>query len=202
MDCLISRIRILHITKCWIYSKTAPRRINVGENKHFNAVSASIHNVETPSDFNVEKCTYIYNIRFQRWSNVRFQRLFILTKSNVFNVEVWRCFNFFFFFFCLLGWVFVSCKVSSFSVQRLQRSLKFTSQSEARAANLFFRLARKNINLLEDNKYLLCRKLRQIPFNGCRGVVNSVSANQRQGRQWATLSGTKVRTIMSDFTWN
>ena len=41
-------------------------------------------------------------------------------------------------------WVFASCQVSLNSVQRFhQRSRKFLSQSEARAAILFFRSARK-----------------------------------------------------------
>ena len=56
------------------------------------------------------------------------------------------------------------------------------SQSEARAAILFFRSARKNTNLVEGVEILLPIKFRRIRFSGFRGEVENVSANQRPGR--------------------
>ena len=53
-----------------------------------------------------------------------------------------------------------SCQVSFNSVQRFQRSQKCLSQSEARAAILFFRSAQKNTNLVEDVEILLPVKFR------------------------------------------
>ena len=79
-------------------------------------------------------------------------------------------------------WDLASCQVSLNSVQRFQRrSRKCLSQSEARAAILFFRSARKT-NLVEDIEILLPVKFRWIPFSGFRGEVENVSANQRPGR--------------------
>ena len=79
-------------------------------------------------------------------------------------------------------WDLTSCQVSLNSVQRFQRrSRKCFSQSEARAAILFFRSARKNTNLVEDIEILLPVKFPWIPFSGFREVEN-VSANQRPGR--------------------
>ena len=67
-------------------------------------------------------------------------------------------------------------------IQRFQRrSRKCLSQSEARAAILFFRSARKT-NLVEVVKILLPVKFRWIPFSGFRGEVENVSANQRPGQ--------------------
>ena len=72
-----------------------------------------------------------------------------------------------------------SCHVSLNSVQQFQRrSPKCLSQSEARAAILFFRSARKT-NLVEDVEILLPDKFCKIPF---RGEVENVSVNQRPGR--------------------
>ena len=80
-------------------------------------------------------------------------------------------------------WDLASCQVSLNSIQRFQRrSRKCLSQSEARAAILFFRSARKNTNLVEDVEILLPVKFRWIPFSGFRGEVENVSANQRPGR--------------------
>ena len=80
-------------------------------------------------------------------------------------------------------WDLASCQVSLNSVQRFQRrSRKCLSQSEARAAILFFQSARKNTNLVEDVEILLPIKFRWIPFSGFRGKVENVSANQRPGR--------------------
>ena len=56
------------------------------------------------------------------------------------------------------------------------------NQSEARAAILFFRSARKNTNLVEDVEILLSVEFRWIPFSGFRGEVENISANQRPGR--------------------
>ena len=54
-----------------------------------------------------------------------------------------------------------------------------SSQSEARAAILFFQSARKTQNLVEDVKILLLVKSNWILF---RGEVENVSANQRPSR--------------------
>ena len=76
-----------------------------------------------------------------------------------------------------------SCQVLLNSVQRFQRrSPKCLSQSEARAAILFFRSVRKNTNLVEDVKILLPDKFRWILFSGFRGEDENVSANQRPGQ--------------------
>ena len=80
-------------------------------------------------------------------------------------------------------WDLASCQVSLNSVQQFERrSRKCLSQSEARAAILFFRSALKNTNLVEDVEILLPVKFRWIPFSGFRGEVENVSANQRPGR--------------------
>ena len=80
-------------------------------------------------------------------------------------------------------WDLASCQVSLNSVQRFQRrSRKCLSQSEARAAILFFPISPKNTNLVEDVEILLPVKFRWIPFSGFRGEVENVSANQRPGR--------------------
>ena len=69
------------------------------------------------------------------------------------------------------------------SVYRFQRrSWKYLSQSEARAAILFFWSAQKTQNLLEDVEILLPVKFRWIPFSGFRGEVENVPTNQRPGR--------------------
>ena len=79
-------------------------------------------------------------------------------------------------------WDLASCQISLNSIQRFQRrSRKCLSQSEARAAILFLRSARKT-NLVEDIEILLPVKFRWIPFSGFRGEVENVSANQRPGR--------------------
>ena len=78
-------------------------------------------------------------------------------------------------------WDLSSCQISMNSVQRFQkRSRKCLSQSEARAAIVYF--GSKNTNLVEDVEILLPAKLRWIPFSGFRGEVGNVSANQRPGR--------------------
>ena len=65
-------------------------------------------------------------------------------------------------------WDLAFCQVSLNSVQRFQRrSRKCLSQSEARAAILFFRSARKNTNLVEGVEILLPVKFRWILFRGC-----------------------------------
>ena len=64
--------------------------------------------------------------------------------------------------------------VSENSVQRFQRiSQKCLSQSEARAAILFFRSARKNTNFIEDVEILLPVKFRWIPLSGFSGEVEN-----------------------------
>ena len=47
---------------------------------------------------------------------------------------------------------------------------------------LVFPIDPKNTNLVEDIEILLPVKFRGIPFNGFRGEVENVSANQRPGR--------------------
>ena len=80
-------------------------------------------------------------------------------------------------------WDLASCQVSLNSVQRFQRrSRKCLSQSEARAAILFFLSAQKNTNLVEDVEILLPVKFRWIPLSSFRGEVENLSANQRPGR--------------------
>ena len=49
--------------------------------------------------------------------------------------------------------------------------------------HLVFPIDPKNTNLVEDIEILLPVKFRGIPFNGFRGEVENVSANQRPGRQ-------------------
>ena len=81
------------------------------------------------------------------------------------------------------SWDLASCKVSLNSVQWFQRrSRKCLSQSEARAAILFFPIGPKNTNLVEDIEILLPVKFDWILFSGFRGEVENVSANQRPGR--------------------
>ena len=80
-------------------------------------------------------------------------------------------------------WYLASCVVSLKSVKRFQRrSWKCLSQSEVRAAILYFRSARKNTNLVEDVEILLPIKFHRFPFCGFRGEVENVSANQRLGQ--------------------
>ena len=80
-------------------------------------------------------------------------------------------------------WDLASYQVSLNSIQRFQRrSRKCLSQSEARAAILFFRSAPKNTNLVEDVEILLPVKFRWIPISCFSGEVENVSANQRPGR--------------------
>ena len=79
-------------------------------------------------------------------------------------------------------WVPASCQVSLNSVQRFQRrNRKYLSQSEPRAAILFFRSARKH-KLGRGHWDLASLKFRWILFSGFRGEEENVSANQRPGR--------------------
>ena len=83
-----------------------------------------------------------------------------------------------------------SCQVLLNSVQRFQRrSRKCLSQSEARAAILFFRSARKNTNLVEGIEILLFVKFIWILFSGFRGEVENVKvyAGRTDGRQDGAL---------------
>ena len=80
-------------------------------------------------------------------------------------------------------WDLASCQVSLKFVQRFQRrGLKCLRQSDARAAILFFRMARKTQTWQRTFEILLPVKFRWIPFSGFRGEVENVSANQRPGR--------------------
>ena len=71
---------------------------------------------------------------------------------------------------------------SANSVQRFQRSRKCLSQSEARAAILFFRSARKNTNFVEDVEIFLPVKFPWFLFSSFGGEVENFSANHRPGR--------------------
>ena len=80
-------------------------------------------------------------------------------------------------------WDLASCQISLNSGQRFQRrSRKCLSQSETRAAILFYGSAQKNTNLVEGVEILLPVKFRWIPFSRFRGEVKNVSANQRPGQ--------------------
>ena len=80
-------------------------------------------------------------------------------------------------------WDLASCQVFLNSVQRFERkSRKCLSQSEARAAILFFPIGPKNTNLVKDIDILLPVNWLWIPFSGSREKVENVSANQRPGR--------------------
>ena len=75
-------------------------------------------------------------------------------------------------------WDLASCQVSLNSIQRFHRSRqKYRSQSEARAAILFFFIGPKNTNFVEDVKILLPVKFSWIPFGSFRGEVENISAN-------------------------
>ena len=77
-------------------------------------------------------------------------------------------------------WHLASCQLTLNSVQRFQRkSRKCLSQSEARAAILFFWSA--PTNLVKDVDILLPVNLLWIPLSGSREKVENVSANQRPG---------------------
>ena len=79
-------------------------------------------------------------------------------------------------------WDLPSFQVSLNSVQQFQwRSRKCLSQSEARAAILFFSIGPKNTNWEEDVEILLPVKFCWILFGGFSGEVENVSANQRPG---------------------
>ena len=74
-------------------------------------------------------------------------------------------------------WDLASCQVLLNSIQRFQRrSRKCLSQSEARAAILFFRSARKNTNLVKDVEILLPVKFRWILLSRFRGEVENVKS--------------------------
>ena len=80
-------------------------------------------------------------------------------------------------------WDLASCYISLNSVQRFQsRSRKCLSQSEARAAILFFQISQKNTNLVEDVEILPSVTFHSLPFSGFRGEIENGSANQRTGR--------------------
>ena len=74
-------------------------------------------------------------------------------------------------------WDLASCQVSLNSVQRFQRrSRKCLSQSEARAAILFFPIGRKKHKLGRGRWDLPSLKFRQILFSGTRGEVENVKS--------------------------
>ena len=82
-------------------------------------------------------------------------------------------------------WDLASYQVSSNSFQHFQKgSRKCLSQSEARAAILFFPdwPKKKKTNVVEGIESLLPVKFRWIPFSSFFREVENVSANQRPGR--------------------
>ena len=96
-------------------------------------------------------------------------------------------------------WDLASCQVSLNSVQRFQRkSRKCLSQSEARAAIMIFRPARKKTNLVENIEILLPVKFRWIPFSGFSGEVENISANQRPGRPSLFSNRPKKNNLVED----
>ena len=87
-------------------------------------------------------------------------------------------------------WDLASCQVSWNSVQQLQRrSRKCLSQSEARAAILFFGIGPKNTNLVEGVEILLPVKFRWIPFSGFRGEVENVKVYAGRTTDGRTTDG-------------
>ena len=77
-------------------------------------------------------------------------------------------------------WDLAAYQVSLNSVQWFQRrSRKCLSQSEARAAILFFPIGPKNTNLVEGVEILLPVKFRWIPLSGLRGEVENVKVYGR-----------------------
>ena len=86
-------------------------------------------------------------------------------------------------------WDVAFCQVSLNFIQRFQRrSEKCLSQSEAKAALLLFRSARKNTNLVEDVEILLPIKFRSF---------NSVPQFQRRSGKY--LSQSEARAVIVFF---
>ena len=94
-------------------------------------------------------------------------------------------------------WDLASCQVSLNSVLRFQRrSRKCLSQSEARAAILFFPIGPKNTNLVEDVEILLPVKFPWILF---RGEVEKMSQPIRgQGGHLVFPIGLKNINLVKD----
>ena len=64
--------------------------------------------------------------------------------------------------------------------------------------HLVFPIGPKNTNLVENIEILLPLKFRWIPFNGLRGEVGNVSANQRPGRPSCFSIGPKNTNLVED----
>ena len=80
-------------------------------------------------------------------------------------------------------WGLASCQVSLNSDLPFQREKSKMSQPiRSQGGHLVFSIGPKNTNLVEDIEILLPVKFHWIPFNGFRGEVENVSANQRPGR--------------------
>ena len=75
-----------------------------------------------------------------------------------------------------------SCFLSSFVEFRSAVLEKMSQPIRGQGGHLVFPIGPKNTNLVEDVEILLPVKFRWIPFNGFRGEVENVSANQRPGR--------------------
>ena len=75
-------------------------------------------------------------------------------------------------------------------------------EESVRAAILFFRLARKNTNLVEDVEILLPVAFRWIPFSHVRRKVENVLANQRPGRPSCFPIGPKTQFKLDRGRWD
>ena len=85
-------------------------------------------------------------------------------------------------------WYLASCQVSLNSVQRFQRrSRKCLSQSEARAAILFYRSAPKNTNFVED-----------VELASCQVSLNSVQRFQRSRKCFSQPEARAAILFFSD----
>ena len=78
---------------------------------------------------------------------------------------------------------FLSCFDEFCSAVSEEKS-KMSQPIRGQGGNLFFMIGRKNTNLVEDVEILLPVKFRWILFNGFRGEVENVSANQRPRRSF------------------
>ena len=107
-------------------------------------------------------------------------RPFLFTHQPEKHELVRRCWD---LAYCQICWIPFSgsCQVSLNSVQRFQRSRICLSQSEAGAAILFFRSARKT-QTWERTLRSFPVKFCWILHSGFRGEVEDVPANQRPGR--------------------
>ena len=96
-------------------------------------------------------------------------------------------------------WDLASCQVSLNFVQRFQRrSRKCLSQSETRAAVLFFRIGPKNTNLVEDVEILFPVKFLWIPFSGTEEKLKMSQPIRGQGGHLVFTIGQKNTNLVED----